>query len=246
MSTLIKCEFIKMKHSSSFFLLLALSLIPVLINLARPLMIKQKYTLLDLYFPLFNQYSLFFPLVLVMLAASVFYIEYRNGTYIDWITFGYSKRQLVASKLIMAVILALTIVLIDFVILMIGLFWQVPMNWVTFTKMAASFWLFSLIAMLINIPLGALIINLTRNAITTSVFSIILMIVNAIFMAAPFGYYLPSVFAYRLGLLPISTSDFFDNFETALTVGSTFAGLAVLLLFVAAIVQFSWRRKIEN
>ncbi|KRL18820.1 hypothetical protein FD12_GL002094 [Lentilactobacillus rapi DSM 19907 = JCM 15042] len=43
-----------------------------------------------------------------------------------------------------------------------------------------------------------------------------------------------------------SKSDFFDNLETALTVGSTFAGLAVLLLFVAAIVQFSWRRKIEN
>lgn len=246
MSTLIKCEFIKIKHSSSFFLLLALSLIPILINLARPLMIKQKYTLLDLYFPLFNQYSLFFPLVLVMLAASVFYIEYRNGTYIDWITFGYSKRQLVTSKLIMAIILALTIVLIDFITLIIGLFWQVPMNWLLVTKMATSFWLFSLIAMLINIPLGALIINLTRNAITTSVFSIILMIVNAIFMAAPFGCYLPSVFTYRLGLLPISKSDFFDNLETALTVGSTLTGLAVFLLFVAAIVQFSWRRKIEN
>ncbi|EHO53977.1 ABC transporter permease [Lentilactobacillus kisonensis] len=246
MSTLIKCEFIKIKHSLGLLSLLILALIPILINLARPLMIRQKYTLFDLYFPLFNQYSLFFPLVLMMLTATIFYIEYQNGTYIDWITYGYSKIALVTSKLIVAVILAMVFITIDFTIMTIGLVWWVPMSLHGFIKMAASFWLFSLMAVLINIPLSAIVINMTRNAIVTAIFSIILMIVNAIFMAAPFGYYIPSVFAYRLGLLPIAQSDFYTNTSVALTVGTILASICILILFVMTIGQFSWRRKIES
>nr|WP_243674199.1 hypothetical protein [Lentilactobacillus kisonensis] len=150
---------------------------------------------------------------------------------------------LVTSKLIVAVILAMVFITIDFTIMTIGLVWWVPMSLHGFIKMAASFWLFSLMAVLINIPLSAIVINMTRNAIVTAIFSIILMIVNAIFMAAPFGYYIPSVFAYRLGLLPIAQSDFYTNTSVALTVGTILASICILILFVMTIGQFSWRQK---
>jgi ABC-type transport system involved in multi-copper enzyme maturation permease subunit len=223
-----------------------LAIIPIIINLARPLIIKQRYRLFDLYFPIFNQYSLFFPLVSLMLTASVFYLEYSNGTYLEWITYGYSKVQLIIAKLLTALILSFTMVALAFFVMALALVGMLSVSLSDFIRMTESFWLFSLIVILINIPLGTLMINLTRNAITTAVCSIILMIINAIFMAAPFGYLLPSVFAYRLGLLPISKTDFFSNIQTALPVGIGLASLWIVMLFLGAIWQFSSPRKIEG
>lgn len=246
MSTLINCEFIKMKHSLSTFLLFGLALIPIIINMSRPLLIKQKYSLFDLYFPMYNQYTLFFPLVVILLAASIFYIEYSNGTYVDWITYGYSKRQLIISKLAVATILLTVMCLINYLVMSVGLLLIIHGTIAQFLRISISFWLYSVLTIMINLPFGALIINISRNAITTSIIGIICMILDAILMVAPFGYCIPTIFAYRLGMLPLSKSYFFENVTSSLQIGLTVAATVIFLLTSMAILQFSQRKRIES
>lgn len=246
MSTLINCEFIKMKHSLSTFLLFGLALIPIVINMSRPLLIKQKYSLFDLYFPMYNQYTLFFPLVVILLAASIFYIEYSNGTYVDWITYGYSKRQLIISKLAVAAILMIIMCLVNYLVMSVGTLLIVHGTAGEFLRMSISFWLYSVLTIMINLPFGAILINVSRNAIATAIIGIICMIINAILMVAPFGYYIPTIFAYRLGMLPLSKSYFFENVSSSLQIGLTVVATVIFLFTSLAIWQFSQRKRIES
>lgn len=246
MLTLMNSEFIKMKHSLSSVLLLLLALIPIVINMSRPLMVKQNYSLFDLYFPMYNQYSLFFPLVVILLTTSIFYLEYSNGTYVDWITYGYAKWKLIVAKLSVAALLLLGMCLVNYIVMTVGLFVIIHGTYFEFFRVSVSFVLYSLLVILINLPLGAILINVFRNAIVTAVIGIVCMVINAILMAAPFGYYIPTVFAYRLGLLPLSKSYFFANPNLTLTVGMSVTVIVMVILGSAAVWQFSRRRKIEN
>ncbi|MFT8402022.1 MAG: ABC transporter permease [Lentilactobacillus diolivorans] len=246
MLTLMNSEFIKMKHSLSTVLLLLLALIPIVINMSRPLMVKQNYSLFDLYFPMYNQYSLFFPLVVILLTTSIFYLEYSNGTYVDWITYGYAKWKLIVAKLSVAALLLLGMCLVNYIVMTVGLFVIIHGTYFEFFRVSVSFVLYSLLVILINLPLGAILINVFRNAIVTAVIGIVCMVINAILMAAPFGYYIPTVFAYRLGLLPLSKSYFFANPNLTLTVGMSVTVIVMAILGSAAVWQFSRRRKIEN
>lgn len=246
MSTLIKCELIKLRHSLSIGMLFLLALLPIVINMARPLLIKQQYQLFDLYFPLYNQYALFFPLVVMMVATAVFYMEYSNGTYVDWITYGYSKQKLIISKLTVAGLVLLAMCLLNYFIMALGLLLMVHATIVEVLQMTASFWGYSLTVILLNLPFGALLINISRNAIITTVVGIVCMVINAILMAAPFGYYIPTIFAYRFGLLPISRSDFFSNANFAASVGSTITIVVICCLVTLSIWQFSRKKPIEN
>ncbi len=51
-------------------------------------------SLADLFFFMNNQFSMFFPMVLFILIGSLFYQEYKNKTYINWITYGFSKKKI--------------------------------------------------------------------------------------------------------------------------------------------------------
>ena len=55
-------------------------------------------SLADLFFFMNNQFSMFFPMVIFILIGSLFYQEYKNKTYINWITYGFSKKKLFLSK----------------------------------------------------------------------------------------------------------------------------------------------------
>ena len=44
--------------------------------------------------PVDNQFAMFFPMVLFILVGFLFYQEYKNKTYINWITYGYPKYKL--------------------------------------------------------------------------------------------------------------------------------------------------------
>lgn len=246
MLTLMDSEFIKMKHSLSTVLLFLLALIPIVINMSRPLMVKQNYSLFDLYFPMYNQYSLFFPLVVILLTTSIFYLEYSNGTYVDWITYGYTKWKLIVAKLLVAASLLLGILLMNYVVMMVGLFVIIQGTYFEFLRISISFILYSLLVILVNLPLGAILINVFRNAIVTAVIGIVCMVINAILMAAPFGYYIPTVFAYRFGLLPLGKSYFFADPNLSLIVGMSVTAIVVAILGSVAIWQFSRRREVEN
>lgn len=235
-----------MKHSLSTLMLFLLALFPIAVNMCRPLFIHQKYSLLDLYFPMYNQYSLFFPLVVILLSASIFYIEYSNDTYVDLITYGYSKKSIIEAKIVVASIILILISIMNYLVLISGLLIIVHGDYNGLMKASISFAIYSFLAILINVPLGAIFINIFRNAIVTTVLAIVCMVTDAIFMAAPFGYYIPFIFIYRLGLLPLSKSYFFSNTELAFRIGMSAVTITIVLFTLLSIWQFSFRKKIES
>lgn len=102
MGVLIKNEFYKLKREWFMVFLLLLSLLPIITGGAGAIFNSSTTSLADLFFFMNNQFSMFFPMVLFILIGSLFYQEYKNKTYINWITYGFSKKKLFLSKLLSA------------------------------------------------------------------------------------------------------------------------------------------------
>ena len=94
MGVLIKNEFYKLKREWFMVFLLLLSLLPIITGGAGAIFNSSTTSLADLFFFMNNQFSMFFPMVLFILIGSLFYQEYKNKTYINWITYGFSKKKL--------------------------------------------------------------------------------------------------------------------------------------------------------
>ena len=93
MGVLIKNEFYKLKREWFMVFLLLLSLLPILTGGAGAVFNDSTKSLADLFFFMNNQFSMFFPMVLFILIGSLFYQEYKNKTYINWITYGFFKEE---------------------------------------------------------------------------------------------------------------------------------------------------------
>lgn len=93
MGVLIKNEFYKLKREWFMVFLLLLSLLPILTGGAGAVFNNSTKSLADLFFFMNNQFSMFFPMVIFILIGSLFYQEYKNKTYINWITYGFSRRS---------------------------------------------------------------------------------------------------------------------------------------------------------
>lgn len=98
MGVLIKNEFYKLKREWFMVFLLLLSLLPIITGGAGAIFNSSTTSLADLFFFMNNQFSMFFPMVLFILIGSLFYQEYKNKTYINWITYGFSKKKLFLSS----------------------------------------------------------------------------------------------------------------------------------------------------
>ena len=90
MGMLIKNEFYKLKREWFMVFLLLLSLLPILTGGAGAVFNNSAKSLADLFFFMNNQFSMFFPMVIFILIGSLFYQEYKNKTYINWITYDFS------------------------------------------------------------------------------------------------------------------------------------------------------------
>lgn len=93
MGVLIKNEFYKLKREWFMVFLLLLSLLPILTGGAGAVFNNSTKSLADLFFFMNNQFSMFFPMVIFILIGSLFYQEYKNKTYINWITYGFQRRS---------------------------------------------------------------------------------------------------------------------------------------------------------
>lgn len=102
MGVLIKNEFYKLKREWFMVFLLLLSLLPIITGGAGAIFNSSTKSLADLFFFMNNQFSMFFPMVLFILIGSLFYQEYKNKTYINWITYGFQRRSSFYRKLLSA------------------------------------------------------------------------------------------------------------------------------------------------
>ena len=98
MGVLIKNEFYKLKREWFMVFLLLLSLLPIITGGAGAIFNSSTKSLADLFFFMNNQFSMFFPMVIFILIGSLFYQEYKNKTYINWITYGFSKKEAIPIK----------------------------------------------------------------------------------------------------------------------------------------------------
>ncbi|MFJ5477314.1 ABC transporter permease [Enterococcus faecium] len=104
MKTLLKTEFYKLKREPFLKFLLLLTIFPVITGGAGAIFNDSTRAVGDLFFFINNQFSIFFPVVLFILIGSLFYQEYKNKTYINWITYGYPKSKLFLSKILVSII----------------------------------------------------------------------------------------------------------------------------------------------
>lgn len=118
MGMLIKNEFYKLKREWFMAFLLLLSLLPILTGGAGAVFNNSTKSLADLFFFMNNQFSMFFPMVIFILIGSLFYQEYKNKTYINWITYGFSKKKLFLSKVAVSIVIGIGFAAILFITFM--------------------------------------------------------------------------------------------------------------------------------
>lgn len=205
MGVLIKNEFYKLKREWFMVFLLLLSLLPIITGGAGAIFNSSTTSLADLFFFMNNQFSMFFPMVLFILIGSLFYQEYKNKTYINWITYGFSKKKLFLSKVTVSVVIGICFAAVLFIAfgLLVAILngaGRLTGGISLFLKLAIGFGIEAGVVVFVTTCLGAIVINLSRNIIVTSVVGVIYGFVSCLFIGSERGFVIPGSFAYRVSM----------------------------------------------
>lgn len=250
MKKLVLNEIHKMKSSLSFLFILFLMLIPLLLNIMSLFLSSSgNKSAVIFYFMNYNQNHLLFPLSYILIVTNFFYNEYKNGMYLTWLSYGYSKKSLFLSKLIISFIVALVFSAICYLLLIFYIHmirYGLTYEEYSFIDLTLSYWSYCISMLLLYIPLGSLMINILRNSIISISIGIGMMIGSAIMMAAPFSYWIPFSFPYRWGLYFLSSELFYENMEKAMTVGATVYFFSILIFFILHKFYIMKNKKIET
>ncbi|WP_211655495.1 ABC transporter permease [Planococcus alpniumensis] len=250
MKILIANEFRKLKREWFLLMLLLLTLIPVLTGSLGLFLNGSEKPLDELFFFINNQFSMFFPMVVFILIGSLFYQEYKNQTYITWITYGYSKTKLYFSKIIVGIIIAFAfagimyLFLAAFFPILIGM-GKITTSSTSFMDITIGFFLEVLLLVPITIAVAAIVINLSRNIIITSVVGVIYGFVSVFFIGASQGYFIPGAFAYRLCMYFVDQTSYYNNSTLATITGLISYFILFTFLFLIGLLLFRRKRKIE-
>ncbi len=251
MIVLMKNEFYKQKREWSFLFLLLLSLLPVLTGGAGAIFNDITKTLSDLFFFMNNQFAMFFPMVLFILVGLLFYQEYKNKTYINWITYGYPKHKLFLTKVLVAlfigILFAMLLLLLFFCLIGgLGITGKVTADISGLLAIAIGFLLEAAIIIPVTVCAGAIIINLSRNIIITSVTGVIYGFVSCFFIGSEIGFIVPNGFAYRVAIYFSDQSSYYDAPVRATIGGSAASLFAFIILLAVGAGLFAHKKKVES
>ncbi|HGS9149032.1 ABC transporter permease [Clostridioides difficile] len=251
MKVLIKNEFTKLKREWFVLFLLLLSWLPVLTGGVGAVFNNSTKTVSDLFFFMNNQFSMFFPMVIVILTGSLFYQEYKNKTYINWITYGYSKQQLFSAKIIVGFVIGIAfaaslICLFHILILMLKIAGKVSTDIQEILSLTVGFALEDIIVIVITTCIAAIIINISRNIIVTSIIGVIYGFVSCFFIGSEFGYVIPGSFAYRLSMYFSDSSTYYELAKQATIGGCISSIISFGVMFFVGIFIFTRKKKIES
>ena len=251
MGALVKNEFYKLKREWFVLFLLLLTLLPVLTGGAGALFNHSTKAVADLFFFMNNQFAMFFPMVMFILIGSLFYQEYKNRTYITWITYGYTKTKLFLAK--MAVSFAVGLIFAAALLLSFGVLLlllqgagKVSLSIPQFGALAIGFILESLIDVLVTTCAGAIVIILSRNIIVTSVIGVIYGFVSCFFIGAELGFVVPGGFAYRVAMFFSDSTTYYDLPVRATAGGIISTTLFFAFMFYIGLKMFAHKKKIES
>lgn len=251
MGVLIRNEFFKLKRELFMAFLLLLSLLPIITGGAGAIFNDSTQSLDDLFFFMNNQFSMFFPMVIFILIGSLFYQEYKNKTYINWITYGFSKKKLFLSKVVVSVFIGIgfaAVLFISFGLLVAILngAGKMTVDISVFVNLAIGFGIEACVVILITTCLGAIIINLSRNIIVTSVVGVIYGFVSCLFIGSENGFIVPGGFAYRVAMYFSDKSTYYEAPVRATIGGCVSIVLCFIVMFLVGLIVFSHKKKIEN
>ncbi|WP_300810919.1 ABC transporter permease, partial [uncultured Acetatifactor sp.] len=251
MGVLIKNEFYKLKREWFMVFLLLLSLLPIITGGAGAIFNSSTKSLADLFFFMNNQFSMFFPMVLFILIGSLFYQEYKNKTYINWITYGFSKKKLFLSKVTVSVVIGICFAAVLFIAfgLLVAILngaGRLTGGISLFLKLAIGFGIEAGVVVFVTTCLGAIVINLSRNIIVTSVVGVIYGFVSCLFIGSERGFVIPGSFAYRVSMFFSDKSTYYEVPISATIGGCISIVLCFIVLFLVGLIVFSHKKKIEN
>lgn len=238
MMILIQNEFGKMKRLKSMIMILLLSFLPYVINTLGLLIMKGDRDAGQYYFFVFNQNAVLFPALIFIYTGYAFYIEYKNRTILQWLSYPYSNFQLILSKMIAAFLLLLTISLLNQMALFATL-WAAYSESLTLSEAAGWFagsLSFTCLSML-SIPVAAVIALLTRNIVGVILAGVASIFVTTILLGLNISVAYPFSYAYRLSIQFYDASFGYPSAEWYVwgsAILLVYSGLSSLLLYKSA------------
>ena len=98
----------------------------------------------------------------------------------------------------------------------------------------------------ISYPTGAIVINLSRNIIVTSVVGVIYGFASCLFIGSERGFVIPGSFAYRVSMFFSDKSTYYEAPVPATIGGCISIVLCLIVMFLVGLIVFSHKKKIEN
>ncbi|GIN73313.1 hypothetical protein J14TS2_37880 [Bacillus sp. J14TS2] len=236
MFKLIKNEWIKIKSEKVILVIVILSLIPLLMNFVN-FAINNKDISLDsgFYFTYYNQYFMMLPIISNVLISFIFYMEFKNKMYLDWITYNIPRFQLLFSKILVSTIIMSAICIIQLVILSVFYF-AIDRNIENILRLITSYIILNVIVVTTITIVFAAVIQLTKNIVASISIGIGVSLLSMILMAAPFSFFIPTAFGYRLGLLVIDNGYYYEGGTS-----STIIGIGLFILINAIMLMINLR-----
>ena len=231
MGMLIKNEFYKLKREWFMVFLLLLSLLPIITGGAGAVFNDSTKSLADLFFFMNNQFSMFFPMVIFILIGSLFYQEYKKVAVSIVIGFGFAAVLFIAFGLLVAVLNGAG---------------RLTGGVSLFLNLAIGFGIEAGVVVLITTCLGAIVINLSRNIIVTSVVGVIYGFASCLFIGSESGFIIPGSFAYRVSMFFSDKSTYYEAPVPATIGGCISIVLCLIVMFLVGLIVFSHKKKIEN
>lgn len=148
---------------------------------------------------------------------------------------------------IIGILFAITLLFLFAVLIVIlQLMRKITINISLFPSLMFGFALETLIIVFITTCTGAIVINLSRNIIVTSVVGMIYSFVSCFFIGMEKGFIVPGGFAYRVSMYFSDKTTYYDMPVQA-TIGGCISTIIVfiVLLFISLYI-FTHKRKIEN
>lgn len=112
--------------------------------------------------------------------------------------------------------------------------------------MAIGFGMEACVIVLITTCLGAIVINLSRNIIVTSVVGVIYGFASCLFIGSERGFVIPGSFAYRVSMFFSDKSTYYEAPVPATIGGCISIVLCLIVMFLVGLIVFSHKKKIEN
>ncbi|WP_424162258.1 ABC transporter permease [Bacillus amyloliquefaciens] len=229
MSLLVRNEFMKLKRLKSIYVIFFLSFLPFLINGIGLLTMNENTDWNKFYMFVFNQYSILFPTVIFIFSGFYFYLEFKNRTMLNWMSYPYHKFKLILSKLAAAFLFLFLISAVNHIIHLSTLFFffREDVSASDLLRLIATSFTSTTLSLL-TIPIAALIAFLSKNIVVVMITGVASFLIMTILLASDVSIVFPFSFIYRFSIQIFENDMGYSN-SILLVWGLLIMGLYVLL-----------------